>query len=98
MSSDSDEPLELRSKQKSTVDKAKEDNDSLKGENKALKTERTAREASPLVKNEDGDSQTKTIKSITVEEEIHRKLNEPKINQDYINNWEWGVDPVPILD
>lgn len=82
-----------------TVNKAKEeDNDSLKGENKALKTERTAREVSPLIKNEDGDSQTKTIKSITVEEEIQRKLNEPKINQDYINCWEWGVDSVPILD
>lgn len=98
MSSDSDEPLDLRQKQKSTVDKLKEDNDEFKGENKVLKTERTAREASPLVKNEEGDSQTKTIKSITVEEEIQRKLNEPKINQDYINNWEWGVDPLPILD
>ena len=99
MSSDSDEPLELRSKQKSTVDKAKEDDGEFKGDSKALKTERTAREGSPLIKNEDGNnSQTMTNKSITVEEEIQKKLNEPKINQEYINNWEWGVESAPILD
>jgi hypothetical protein len=93
MSSDSDEPLELRSKQKSTVDKPKEENDSMKGEAKALKTERTAREGSPLIKAEEGDSQTKTTKSITLEEEINKKLNEPKLNQENINNWEWGAEP-----
>ena len=43
MSSDSDEPLELRSKQKSTVEGVKEDNNDLlkAGELKGLKTERT---------------------------------------------------------
>ena len=98
MSSDSDEPLELRSKQKSTVDKLAEKDSDLKGEDKALKTERTARETSPLTKKEDGDTQTNQTVKITIEEEISRKLNEPKINQDYINNWEWGAGPVPILD
>jgi hypothetical protein len=57
---------------------------------KALKTERNAREESPLIPKDDGDSGTKVSKTITLEEEITRKQNEPKINQDFINNWTWG--------
>ena len=78
-------------KAKSLTKPKEDDVNSLKGA-KALRTERTAREVSPLIPNEDGDSQTKTIKAITLEEEISKKLNEPKINQEFINNWEWGKE------
>lgn len=52
MSSDSDDPIELRTtKMKSEVTKGLDEED-LKGESKGLKTERTAREKSPLIKDE----------------------------------------------
>lgn len=65
-----------------------------------MKTDRTAgqKKESPLLPPEDTDGATSKGKAskvptpLTLEEEIYKKLNAIKINQDYINDWEWGKE------
>lgn len=78
-------------------DKGESDDSAMKRA-KAMKTDRTAgqKKESPLLPPEDAggkkDLASKASKPLTLEEEIHKKLNAIKINQGYINDWEWGKE------
>ena len=61
------------------------------------KTERNDKELSPLRKSDNIDtfSQSNISQNIHIstllEKEISRKMNQVKINQDYVNNWTYDL-------
>jgi hypothetical protein len=89
----------VRNSAKPAKERGNESDDSAIKRAKALKTDRTAgqRKESPLLppKDEDKAATSKASgaqKPLTLEEEIQRKLDAVKINQAYINDWEYGKE------
>lgn len=88
---------ELAEKDLHTAQKSKEGEEQLQG-TKPLKTDRTAthKKESPLIPPKrdlgtESRGQNSNV-TLTLEEEIEKKVNAIRINQGYINNWEWGKE------